>query len=410
LDICLKKSDDEPYSDDALLLVTPHICRLGSLTASGSVDIMSDLVRHFSHPTPLLRKLKIELKFHLGHTSAIPTTIFNGDFSSLHELSLAGVAELPRRNLSNLKVFELYCGVRVNAPSITHLLDFFESAPLLSNIKLRLSIPISNAPSGRVVSVPHLKKLTIHSRSAHSDLLKHLSIPTGASLILSFLLNGRASPVPDDLPKNLDNLSNLSHTTSISLFLDPKGNRARFNGPSGQLHLADVGTPYSIRCRIFRSLERLNLSNTRRLAVTKYIHSPAKKVGESPIFQTLLFMNHLRTLTLVECDNLPFICALNPEKDNSGTLACPNLEELILYIKEPDWFYIFELKEMASGRTRRYAKRPALTIISLGKTLPVEVFTLNGYFPCIEYKVDVESPVWGALPGDGDPSDSGRGW
>ena len=121
-------------------------------------------------------------------------------------------------------------------------------------------------------------------------------------------------------------------------------------------------------------------------------------------------MNHLRTLTLAECDNLPFICALNPEKDDSGTVACPNLEELILYIREPDWFYIFELKEMASGRTRRYVKRPALTIIGLGKTLPWEVFTLNGYFPCIEYKADAEPPARGAPPGDGGPSDSGRGW
>ena len=116
-------------------------------------------------------------------------------------------------------------------------------------------------------------------------------------------------------------------------------------------------------------------------------------------------MNNLRTLTLIKCKNLPFICALNPEENNSGAVACPNLEELVIHLKGFGWSYTPGLKEMASARTRRYTKRPSITIIGLGNMLPKEkVFALREYFPRVEYKVDVESPEWD----DTNPGDGGR--
>ena len=116
-------------------------------------------------------------------------------------------------------------------------------------------------------------------------------------------------------------------------------------------------------------------------------------------------MNNLRTLTLIKCKNLPFICALNPGGNNSGAVACPNLKELVIFLKGFGWSYTPGLKEMASARTRRYTKRPSITIIGLGNMLPKEkVFALREYFPRVEYKVDVESPEWD----DTNPSDGGR--
>ena len=117
-------------------------------------------------------------------------------------------------------------------------------------------------------------------------------------------------------------------------------------------------------------------------------------------------MNDLRTLTLIKCKNLPFICALNPKEDNSDAVACPNFEELVIYLKGFDWSYTSGLKEMASARTRRYTKRPSITTIGLGNMLPKEkVFALREYFPRVEYKVDVESPEWD----DTNPGHGGRG-
>ena len=92
---------------------------------------------------------------------------------------------------------------------------------------------------------------------------------------------------------------------------------------------------------------------------------------------------------------------MNPEKNASSDVACPCLEGLILYIKKLDWFYTSELKEMVSARAERCERRPTITIVSLGKMLPKEIFTLRQYFPRVEYKVDVEPPKWNTLPGDG---------
>ena len=128
-------------------------------------------------------------------------------------------------------------------------------------------------------------------------------------------------------------------------------------------------------------------------------------IDRSSIFQTLLHMKNLRTLTLIECNNHSFIRVLNPGKNSSGTIVCPNLEEIILYVERPDWFCTSELKEMGSVRVRRYAKCPYITLVSLGKMPPKEVFTLKPHFPRVEFKVDVESPEWDALPGGEGMSD-----
>jgi len=409
LDIHLERLDDQSYCDDAFLLLAPHVGRLGSLTVCGTADIMPDLIRQFSHPTPLLKELRIDLAFDRDDPPAFPATLFSGDLSSLSRLSLSGLAtDLPWRNLVNLTTLQLSNVFGTAEPSlITRLLDFFESAPFLSNIEIRSISNLPNLHPRRVVPIPHLKELILSSPYVYSTLVNHLAIPTGASLVLTFPFGGESSPILDCLPKDFRRLDNLSHITAINLFLDQRANYVRFSGPSGQLYLYStwldlVGPSWNVaQCRILQSLEKFNLSNTRRLTVTKCTFSPLETLDGSPIFKTLLLLNDLRTLTLIKCENLPVIHALNPDENGSGAVACPNLEELVLYIKKLDWFYISELKEMALARAGRCAKLPSITIVSLGEMLPrEEVFILREYFPCVEYKVDIESPRWDAIPDD----------
>ena len=112
-------------------------------------------------------------------------------------------------------------------------------------------------------------------------------------------------------------------------------------------------------------------------------------------------MNDLRTLTLIECEHRPFIYALNPEM-YAGAVACPNLEDLILCTAGLGRLRTPELKEMASARAERHAKRLSIMIVSLGKMLPEEeLLALREYFSCVDCKMAVESPKWDALPGDG---------
>jgi len=387
------------YRSDALLLVAPHINRLSSLSVWGSADIVPNLIRNFSNPAPLLKRLEIGLSS--DSTPAFLATLFNGDISSVHELLITGVTHLPWRNVSNLKVLELYHDPWIaDAPFVTELLGFIENAPLLSDITL-YSLPTScNIPSRRVVHIPHLKKLILYSPEDGSTLLRHLSIPTGASLVIEFLRRGGNPSIPGCLPENFDNLNNLSDITSTSLFLGPETKHAQFDGPSGQLYLRGTGLDgvdsHTMQDLIFRCLQKFNPSRTQRLAVTEATSFP------SPIIETLPSMNDLRTLTLIECKNGPFLYVLNPGL-RAGAVACPNLEELILYTTWIDRPRTSELTGMASARAERCAKRLSLTIVSLGKTLPEEeeLFTLREYFSRLDYKVVVKLPKWDALPGDG---------
>jgi len=410
LEIILETSVDGGYSINALLLAAPHIERLGSLAICGPSNILADLSKHFIRPTPLLRKLKIDLDFDRTRAPDFPGALFGGDISSLRSLSLSGfTTNLHWRNLVNITSFRLcHFPGTVDPPFTTRLLDFFESAPLLRDITLRHSIPTSSdAPPERLVSLPHLKELSTTSQRAQSILLNHLSIPNGALLLIAFTFNGESSPLLDNLPKTLNNLDNLSHVNAINLTFDTKEKSLRLDGPSGGLYIWGTWTAWGSfsprwERRVLRSLLRFDLSQVQKLTVTKYTASPPNQIEESPTFQTLLLMNDLCTLTLIKCNNLSFIQALNPERNKSDTVLCPDLEELVLYVKRQDLFYLDELVEMASERDERYAKLSSVTIVSLDEMCSrKEVFKLRRFVSRVEYKLDVVSPEWDTIPGDG---------
>jgi len=409
LEIILEKSKDGAYCNDALLLAFPHINRLGSLTICGPSDILADLTKHFICPTPLLRKLKIDLDFDRDRAPKFPGALFDGDISSLRRLSLSGLTtNLPWRNLVNLTTFKLsHFPGTVDPPFTTRLLDFFEGAPLLRDITLRHSIPApSDPPPERLVSLPYLKELTTTSQRAQSTLLNHLSIPSGAHLVITFTFSGENSRILDNLPKNLNNIDNLSHITAINLIFDTKEKSLRLSGPSGGLYIygiwgaGNISSP-SLERRVLRSLDRFNLSQIQKLTITKYTPSPPNEIEESSTFRNLLLMNDLRTLTLIKCNNLSFIHALNPERNKSDTILCPDLQELVLYVKKRDWFYLDELVEMASERDERYTKLSSVTIVSLDEMCSrKDVFKLRKFVSRVEYKLDVVSPEWNRIPGD----------
>jgi hypothetical protein len=147
------------HLEDTFLLVTPHICRLRSLSIIGRRDLPEYLTLHLSCPIPLLEELRIILTY--NPTPVLNNMLFNGNLSSLRTLSLTGViTHLPWKDLSKLTTFEL-CYVPEDKIPITKLLNFFMNAPHLANITFHHSIPTSShAPPEQVVSLPHLKNLT----------------------------------------------------------------------------------------------------------------------------------------------------------------------------------------------------------------------------------------------------------
>ena len=361
LEVSAVQSDDT-YSNDVLLGLAPHTNRFGSLSIYLPLQSLQDgVLDHFALPAPLLKKLKIVLRRKYPHSDAsILSTIFPEHLSPLRDLSLSGVTtHLPWRNLSNLTTF------RFNHPQgpvhplfMTQLLDFFEGTPLIRNIVLCNSIPISSTvPLGRVVPVINLENLIVYPLSAHSLFLNHLSILAGASLDLDFFW-----PPGPRIPVCLTNTSdNLRHITIISLLLDgPEFACMRLSGPSGELRT----TGYLGLSQIFHSLRKFDLSKTQILSVTMPPDGTLEHLENSTISQFLLPMCNLRILTLTRVDNLPFIQALNPKQNESCTVLCPELKELVFYIEEPDWYYAEELKEVVLERNRRSE------VMSLGRCVP----------------------------------------
>jgi len=405
LDIFLEMhKDEDTYLDDAFLLVTPHIHRIKYLAIYA--DAMPDAVRHLHCHAPLLEELDIDLTC-TTHAPVLDSALFKGDLSSLRELGLSGVVtHLPWNNLANLTTFDLR-SCRPGRDFITRLLDFFENAPLLRTIMLEDSIPeSSNAPPGRMVSLPHLHIFAITANPAHSILLNHLCIPIGVLLVLGFSFNGGESPLREYLPETTANLGNLAHITAINLHLGLTQKFVRMKGPSGELCIharwEDKNiTPYTMDRQILHSLDLSILLSTSRLAVARYNNPRPTEIEKCPVFQTLSSTKNLRTLVLTKCNNLPFILALNPNEAPSNTILCPNLEELVLYIELQDQFCIEPLVSMAKGRASRDAKLSSIKIVGVGELVPgKEMFKLRAHVEHVHYWVDGKPPDWDELPGE----------
>ena len=395
---------EPPYLEGAFLLAIPHIHRLKILRVSGvSTGILPVLVKHFSCPLPLLDELEIDFPYDDDPT--LPHGLFNGDSSSLHKLTLKRViTALPWRNLSNLTTFKLHDVPEDKIP-LTQLLDLFESAPYLRHIELRDSLPSSsNAPTERVVSLPHLKDLSIDADQPHSILLNHLSIPAGASLRLEFKFDDEDSPISSHLPESPSSLPNLSRITAVNLCFGFRRRYIRLHGPSGELsilwnriHMEE--RPSAGTSRVMQYLGQLDISRTRWLVITLcryWIYVPAR-ITHSTLYRTLHRMEDLRTLMLIRCENLPFIRTLNPDNNPSKVALCPRLEEIIFYIGCRDLLHVDELINMAEERASRGAKLSAIKIFNTDLAEEV-LYPLREHVSHVEHESYDKPPDWDTIP------------
>jgi hypothetical protein len=397
LEITLHEPRVASHLKDAFLSVTPHIGRLKSLCIVGNRDL-KNITEYVSCWVPFLKELTIDLT--CNPTPVLNSTLFNSDLSSLHSLSLTGViTHLPWKGLSNLTMFDLF-PVPESKTSITRLLDFFVNAPHLQNITLCGSVPTSSdAPPTRMVFLPSLMALTIIADTTvadpvHSILLKHLHIPAGASQIMGFNFSGDKSRF-QIVYRGWSGFSKTCCVTSSNFRFNKANKSARPGGPSGGLKISGLwkdvdktAPPLDLDHRILRSLGYFSFRMTRRLEITGW-----KLPALSSPFHILSFMEDLRTITLTQCNNLPFILALNPDKNPSKLVLCPKLEGLILFVKPRKTFNIPDLINMAKERASKGAKLPSITIVGLGELMPgKEAFKLREYVAHVDYRVEKEPP------------------
>ena len=398
LDICARNIDDETYLDDALSLVIPHVPRLRSLSFYS--DAIPDTLRNFSCHTPLLEDLEIHISSPDTHTLDIP--LLNGDLPSLRNLSLsADTIRLPQKNTSNLRVFNLSCAR--GGVTVTQILDFLESSPLLQKIGIVDSIPdSSDAPPERIVPLRHVETLSITADTANY-IFKHLRIPFGASLRIWAAFRGEASPLLEYFRGTSPNTGNLSCITAANFCFEPNVKRAKLSGPSGSFCLSGWWDSLTIPSttmddRIIHSVGPRILSTTERLMISDYLRHDITNIEQWPIFQTLLSTKNLQTLVLSRCENRLFISALNPEKNSSGIVLCPGLKKFTLFVES--WGLTNDVVDMAKKRALRGAKLSSITIVSFGAPVPeTDVLELGEHITQVECTVEtMMSPSWEYLP------------
>ena len=391
--------------DEAFLLITPHIFRIKSLTIDA--DALPSELKHFRCNTPLLEKLDINIA---SGNPVLDGTLFNGDLSSLRELRLQGITtNLPWKNLANLQVVDLRYRVG-EGYGVTQLLDFFESAPLLHTVTLQYSmLDTSDAPPERIVPL-HTRVFTIKAALTHlALLLRHLYIPIGASLVLEFHSSDEGSLFPGYFPERSLNFGNLSDITVVNLLFSPYYRYAQLNGPSGSLRVLarwghwKVGLhSYTTDYQILRTFSHSMLLAIQRLSISEYEHPRPPEVEECPVSQTLSFTSNLRTLTLVNCNNQPFILALDPPRSPSSPVLCPNMRQLVLYNSSLYQLDIQHLIDMARNRASRGVKLSSITISGqdgLALEKERELLKLREYVTHMEYRAHDLPPVWDHFPG-----------
>ena len=364
---------------DPFLQIIPHATgRLRSLSVEGWSENVEAVTSHLSHPAPLLEHLSIRSNPPCtpGRYPTLPPSFLNEDLSSLRMLHLNFVrAELPCRNMVNLTSFTLsHTPERI---SVGQLLDFFENAPHLETIELCFAIPTTGAQNGRVVSLECLKSMHITDNYPPSVLLDHLSIPVGAKLeIRKELLS---SLIGEHLPRSLDNLKNFSNFTAIRL----QDTDMEFSGPNGQVKIALWASRADSTELALESLAEFDTSKTERLEI-----EDADLPMGGPLYQALLPMKDLRTLTLSECISPDILVrALQPATSSSEVMVCPKLEEVIFKPYYPPYFGegIACIVEMAAARASRGGKLKTVRIFSRPGTANLDVSELRKHVWNVEY-------------------------
>ena len=385
--------------DDASALIIPHIHRLKSLTIS--TEVLPRVFEHFRGHTPLLEKMDIDI---YSNVNPVPdNTFLDGNLSSLRELRLCkDITYFSWKDLANLRV------VNLQNPypqfTVTRLLDFFESAPLLHTVELYNPTERStDAHPERIVPLRHLKALTIED-PPHSIVLHHLHIPVGASLVLKYDYSTGPEP-PLVYYQKSSNPNYLSHITAINLLFDYTRLSMQLSGPSGSLRVllswprfSEV--PYRGQYLLFSCYDPI-ISTIERLAVRGYNPSRPPLSKSGPIFRILSSANHLRTLILTDCDHTPFISALDPAQNPSNLVPCPHLEEFVLSAEYLSLSGVEHLIEMAKNRALRAAKLSSITFVNLrGREQRDEAAKLRDHVIHVEYRTQGAGPAWDYVPGE----------
>jgi hypothetical protein len=399
------RREDGLFLHDPFFQIAPHaVNRLKDLFLSTDLDYLKDITDRLSRSAPILENLRI---FGSANdpfsTPVLPVTIFNGDLSSLRNLELFSVrTQLPWRNMINLTSFSLGYVIEPSV-SVGQLLDFFEGAPRLLEVELAFATPSTGAQNGRLVSLAHLRRLSIYGWPPPSLLFDHLLIPEGAKMRTNLDLPGPR--IEDHLPRSLDNFRNLSNFTKIRLHfehIDHSHVSIKLSGPNGQICMVSMSPNAETTLLVPRSLAVFDASKITSLEILN-----SDPLSED-LHQALLSMNGLRSLRLSLCKDLrSFILALGHDLNSMDPIPCPKLERLVFRTEER--FDIERMVEVASARASGGAPFKSVKIVNRRELVPrAGVTELLKHVLRVENLFEIRGEVHSCHDSDDEDCDGGE--
>jgi len=302
------------------------------------------------------------------------TTLFNGDFSSLHDLYLQGVCtEFPWRTVVNLTSFTLAHTSRVESP-VGHLLDFFESAPRLRKIQLHFSTPTSGTQAGRLVSLACLKRIDIIGGGPPALLFNHLLIPVGAKLATQG--DHRHFTYLPNSPETIRNLTGFRVHTHVREFYPS----IQISEQTVEINIVPATPPAtttSDTCRVLESLVQFDPSKTERLRIAG---GDLLLRDGCTLYPVLFSMKGLRTITISRCKNVSKIFGWLDDID-----MCPKLEELVVDARaDGEKLDTQRMVQMVMKRATMLVKFKSVRIASRDKFVQTCALKLKEYVPHVE--------------------------
>lgn len=410
-------NEDERYLQTSTSLqafgqTAPHIGRFKSvaLDLDGALDLVT-------FPAPTLENLAIRTYGNdmtpswttYDWSSRIREVLSHENLPSLSRLFLCGFRiTLSEHHLPNITTLIL---VEVSGTSVVQLLKFFEHATLLRDVRLIETVrDHGDEPVERTVTLRCLRSLQVQMSPGHSTLLRFLRILPTALVTLRPQYNREDLP----LGQFLANLTEEPNIGSVNLHFEHPWISIRFKGKSGDFYVTELNKRLEQSAALLSDIDNRWMSTAEKLTVTNCNddHAEDPDVPLVNLRQILLLAPAVRTLRLNSCPVPLFIAGLSPD-DTSGMVACPALEELILYTPSFDEVHqnAGELSKMAEQRASKLHTDLTITLAYQGRDpQAAEGVAVSQTGPgfCVKYQAEEEAPRWDAVPTEVDAA--GGSW
>jgi hypothetical protein len=233
------------------------------------------------------------------------------------------------------------------------------------------------------VSLAYLEMMKVTGRGSASRLLNHLLIPVGAHLVIKE--DTPSLLTEDHPPKFFDNLRNFLDFTDIYLHNGGYDTFVRFSGPNGKVEMVSRSLRADGTYLVLESLVKFDTLKVERLRIDN-LDSPSSDLP----YRVLLPMKHLRILELQYCASPHiFVHALHPTMSSSGTVVCPELEELVITLVRRT-IDVRSVIEVVAARASRGVKLKSVKIVGQRTFARIDVLELKKHVLCVECGPEVD--------------------